>query len=85
MPGPVGDVLDGPAVRRPVDVHVEEGQEDADLLPLARRGDPVLARSGVHHPAVGGRQDEVRIDLSVVRRTVWVAEERRHPGGQGEQ
>ena len=35
--------------------------------------------------AVGGRQDEVGIDLSVVRRTVWVAEERRHPGGQGEQ
>ena len=49
---------------------------------------PGLARSGVHHPAVGGREDHVGIDLgvlSVVGRTVGVAEERDDRGGKGEQ
>ena len=46
---------------------------------------PSCARPGVHHLAVGGRQDEVPVDLSVVRRTVGIAEERRDPGGKGEQ
>ena len=74
-----------PAYGGTVDVHVEERQEDADLLPLTGRGDAVLGRAGVHHPAVGGGEDDVTTGLSVVRRTVGVAEEGDDPGGEGEQ
>ena len=38
LAGAVGDLLHAAGVRRAVDVHVEERQEDADLLPVARPG-----------------------------------------------
>ncbi len=85
LAGTVGDLLDPAGVRRPVDVHVEEGEEDADLLPAAGRSDPDLARPDVHHLAVGGSQDEVPVDLSVVGRTVGIAEECGDADGKGEQ
>ena len=48
-------------------------------------GDADLAWPDVHHLAVRGSQDEVPVDLSVVGRTVGIAEECGDADGKGEQ
>ena len=55
----VGALDDLAAVRRAVDVHVDDGEEDADLLPVALGGDAGLRLAGDHHHAVGGGEDLV--------------------------
>src|SRR3546814_4480282 len=74
------------AVGRAVDVHVEDGQEDADLLPGSPLGNDLgLAGTGVHHLAVGRGDDGVLVDGRTVDAADRVAEERDEARGEGEQ
>src|SRR4051794_32537441 len=72
-------------VGRPVDVHVDDGQEDADLLPVPLRRDALLGLAGDHDDAVGGGEHLIRPRRDAVAAPNGVPEEEGHVAGQGQE